>query len=472
MSPNGNSAGQARPSIGSLAEQVSELSSSITSYLDTNGHKLPDFLPDSTELPETREYEALRNQFNDAVLDLHRLVNGPKNILRTQGYAFGDCAAYQVALSRNYFELVPVDNVGLTSTELAKKAGMDEDRTNRILKMLATQRIFEEENGKFRHTATSNFLRTSLFTAMSDFSYDELFKAASETNRQIDVSPYSTGLEECGFYKMFGKTFYGYLEETPKRALVFSKSMSGWSLGELHHRHAATHSTNRTKVDDSLKVLRNNFAWSSLKNTKVVDIGGGNGHISIDLAQVDTYSCCHIDAYEWLTSSLQNFPSLKFTVQDISNHQLSSAQCGDVQDRVTFQQYDYTMPQPIRDAGVYLFRIAFHNNNDEEAMKMLRAVVPALENRNDEPILLINDCIVPERAEGEITRTEEHQHRQLDMVMLTLFGAKERTTRDWRGLLERSDKRLEIRKMHYSPSGAGLLEIRLKQEEGYASTPW
>ena len=109
---------------------------------------------------------------------------------------------------------------------------MDEDRTNRILKMLATQRIFEEVNGKFEHTATSNFLRKSLFTAMSDVSYNEVFKAASETNKQIDASPYSTGLEECGFYKKFGKTFYAYLEETPDRALVFSKSMSGWSLGE------------------------------------------------------------------------------------------------------------------------------------------------------------------------------------------------------------------------------------------------
>jgi hypothetical protein len=136
---------------------------------------------------------------------------------------------------------------------------------------------------------------------------------------------------------------------------------------------------------------------------------------------------------------------------------------------VTFQQYDYTTPQPIRDAGVYLFRIAFHNNNDEEAMKMLRAVVPALENRDDEPILLINDCIVPERAEGEITRAEEHQHRQLDMVMLTIFGAKERTERDWKELFAKVDERLEIRNMHYSPSGAGLLEIRLNQ--GYVSQP-
>jgi hypothetical protein len=132
---------------------------------------------------------------------------------------------------------------------------------------------------------------------------------------------------------------------------------------------------------------------------------------------------------------------------------------------VKFQQYDYTTPQPIQDAGVYLFRISFHNNNDEEATKMLRAIVPALENRDDDPILLINDCIVPERAEGNITRAEEHQHRQLDLIMLTMFGAKERTERDWRGLLAKVDKRLEIRKMHYSPSGAGLLEIRLKLGE-------
>jgi hypothetical protein len=231
MAPNGIPAHQNSPSIASLAEQVSKLSASINSYLNTNGHGQPDFTPNSAELPETRDYEVLRNQFNDAVLDLHRLVNGPKNVFRTQGYAFGDNAAVQVAFSRKYFELVPVDNVGLTVAELAKKAGMDKDRTNRILKMLATQRIFEEVNGKFRHTATSNFLRTSLFAAMSNVCYNEVCKAASMTDKQIDASPYSTGLEECGFYNKFGKTFYGYLEENPERALIFSKSMSGWSLG-------------------------------------------------------------------------------------------------------------------------------------------------------------------------------------------------------------------------------------------------
>jgi hypothetical protein len=93
---------------------------------------------------------------------------------------------------------------------------------------------------------------------------------------------------------------------------------------------------------------------------------------------------------------------------------------------------------------------------------MLRALVPALEGRNDNPILLINDVIVPERPEGDVTMTEANQLRQMDLLMLALFGAKERTENDWRQLFKKVDKRLEIVNLHYKPRGAGLLEVRLR----------
>ncbi|KAF7452378.1 Sterigmatocystin 8-O-methyltransferase [Pyrenophora tritici-repentis] len=140
-------------------------------------------------VPETREYEALRNQMNNAILDLYLLVNGPKNIFRTQNYLVA---------------------------ALAERAGMDENRTARFPKILATQRIFEEVYGKFRHTATSEFLRTSVCSAMAELSYDVMFKAASEMNRHIDESPYYTGLKDCAFYRKFGSTFYESLEQDPK----------------------------------------------------------------------------------------------------------------------------------------------------------------------------------------------------------------------------------------------------------------
>ena len=43
---------------------------------------------------------------------------------------------------------------------------------------------------------------------------------------------------------------------------------------------------NFMSVDNSVNVLQNGFDWASLQNKKVVDVGGGNGHISIDLAKV------------------------------------------------------------------------------------------------------------------------------------------------------------------------------------------
>ncbi|CAE7179551.1 Sterigmatocystin 8-O-methyltransferase [Pyrenophora teres f. teres] len=439
MPSNINSAGHENSLISSLSSRVSQLSASIVGYLDTNGHGQPDFTRCSAVVPETREYEVLRNQMNDTILDLHRLVNGPKNIFRTQNYLVGDQAATQVALSRKYFQHVPADDTGISAAALAEKAGMDEDRTTRFLKILATQRIFEEVEGKFRHTATSEFLRTSVCGAMAELSYDDTFKAASEMNKHIDEFPYSAGLKECAFYRKFGSTYYEVLEQDPKRADRFFDAMKGWSL-----------------MDDGNRVLRKGFDWSKLHDKKVVDIGGGDGHVSLDLAR--------------------EYPKLKVVVQDAFSHQLSAAEATEFGDRVSFQQYDYFTPQPIRDAGAYLFRSCFHNHNDEECAKMLQAIIPALVNRTDGPRLLINDCIVPECAEGDITRSEEHQHRQMDMIMLVYFGGKGRTERDWRRLMESVDQRLEIMKMQYNPRGGGLLEEpysrNIRQEsEKMASTP-
>lgn len=43
-------------------------------------------------------------------------------------------------------------------------------------------------------------------------------------------------------------------------------------------------------VDRQIVELRDGYPWQSLKNGKVVDIGGGTGHISIGLARVRGYN--------------------------------------------------------------------------------------------------------------------------------------------------------------------------------------
>jgi hypothetical protein len=131
-------------SITSLVAEVSKLSTQLTAYLDKNGHAHPDFTPSTALPPETDEYQAIRNKISDATMDLHRLVNGPLMTIRTLSFSHSLLAAFQVALSRDYFHIVPDNGFGLEASEIAEMAGMDEDRTRRILKILATQRIFEE----------------------------------------------------------------------------------------------------------------------------------------------------------------------------------------------------------------------------------------------------------------------------------------------------------------------------------------
>jgi hypothetical protein len=109
-------------------------------------------------------------------------------------------------------------------------------------------------------------------------------------------------------------------------------------------------------------------------------------------------------------------------------------------------------PQPLRFAGVYFYRAVLHDNNDADAARILQSLIPALGNRRrgESPVLLINDFILPENANGDVSVSEVHQQKQLDVLMMVLSGAKARTGREWRELLGRVDVRLEIVVMVYS----------------------
>jgi hypothetical protein len=220
---------QSTTSIVSLADRVAKVSTRINAYLVDKKHAQPNFSAQSPSVPETHGYQNLRNQLNDAALDLLRLTNGPKNIFRTMTFSYTDLAAVQVALRRKFFYSVPEDNVGLSASEIAKAAGMDEDRATRILKMLATHRIFEEADGKFRHTAASAFLKTSTYASMAEAALDDFFKAASDMDKWIEDSPYEMGEDNSAFTKRFGSSFYGHVEADKYKSKRFSKAMTSWS---------------------------------------------------------------------------------------------------------------------------------------------------------------------------------------------------------------------------------------------------
>lgn len=212
-----------------MAGQVSRVSTQITAYLDKHKHAHPDFTPKSALLPESHDYDRLRNQLTDATMDLLRLTHGLKNIFRTMSFWHTDLAAAQVALSRKFFHHVPDDNVGLSASEIAKAASIDVDRANRFLKMLATHRIFEEVDGKFRHTAFSNFLRTHPFRAMAEEQLDLCFKATSDMDEWIEASPYDSSTKDSPLYRSFKRDFYKYHQDNEETGKRFSEAMRSWA---------------------------------------------------------------------------------------------------------------------------------------------------------------------------------------------------------------------------------------------------
>jgi hypothetical protein len=178
----------AMSSITELTAKIADLSAQVTAYLSATSQPEPNFAFSSPTVAETLEYESLRAPLNEAAHDLLRLINGPKRSLRPFFLSHYDLAALQIALDRGFFKHVPLpthvkehtssrnDNgivgEGISVEELAKKAGMDTDRTARILRLLATHRIFERVDGEsesFKHTAASASLaRDDDFHAFAD----------------------------------------------------------------------------------------------------------------------------------------------------------------------------------------------------------------------------------------------------------------------------------------------------------------
>jgi len=138
-----------------LANEVQQLTTRIVNDLNEKKIAEPSFAVDSSPLPESPQHIEIRHRLNDAARDLLRLVNGPLNDARTFVCSLYDLAAWQVACDFNFFEAIP-EQGSATTKEIAEKAGMDEDRVGRFLRMLATDRVFEEvERDVFKHTSRS-----------------------------------------------------------------------------------------------------------------------------------------------------------------------------------------------------------------------------------------------------------------------------------------------------------------------------
>jgi hypothetical protein len=204
-------------------------------------------------------------------------------------------------------------------SELADTTGADPQTLHRILRALASEGVFaEDEPGLFRNTEASAALTADGWTEFAHLFGSVFYEATGTTDPQTRDETFS---------RRFGADFWSWLEEHPSERAAFDAAMAGGK-----DRHA-----------DRLAQLE----WHD--DELVVDVGGGNGAL--------------------LRALLQRQPRLRGIVLDLPETDRNES---DFDDRLRFVPGSFFEAVPEGDA--YLLSGILHDWNDERATAILQTI--------------------------------------------------------------------------------------------------
>jgi hypothetical protein len=258
--------------------------------------------------------------------------------------------------------------------ELSEENGADADTLHRILRALASDGVFaEDEPGVFRNTEASELLRSDKADRWREFAH--LWGEAGYcATGALDVH-----LTDVPFARAYGTDFWSWLATKSEERSNFDRAMEG-GQGERADRLAE-------------------LEWR--EGETVVDIGGGTGRLLHDL--------------------LERRPELRGIVFDLPEADRDEAV---PDDRIAFVSGSFFEQVPAGDA--YVLSKILHDWDDEPAAAILRTVRAAAPA---EARLLVLDSVVP-------AGNDPAGVKWLDLLMLVLQRGRERAESDWHALLE------------------------------------
>jgi hypothetical protein len=254
--------------------------------------------------------------------------------------------------------------------ELAREVGADPDTLHRILRALATEGVFaEEEPGAFRNTDASDALRRSGWGAFAHLFGGAFYQALGK----LDASG------KAAFPDIYETDFWSWLAANPDERAAFDTAMEQGKSQRVENLDA---------ID-----------WRG--DETVVDVGGGNGSLLIEL--------------------LQRQPGLRGIVFDLPETVRDDEALGD---RIEFFEGSFFESVPPGD--VYVLSTILHDWDDESATAILRTIHAAA---SPESRLILLEAVVP-------PGNEPGSGKWLDLLMLALFEGRERDEAQWQALLE------------------------------------
>ncbi|KAI1448539.1 sterigmatocystin 8-O-methyltransferase [Annulohypoxylon stygium] len=408
------------PRIVELAGKISVSVSQLQELLSAQGVPSPAFTEDSPErLPANTLH--LQDAVLDATAELHELLTEPVRLI------FKFCATTNMvgidAISRfGFADVVPIGG-RVSFGEIAKATGLDEPLVRRLLRHAMARHIFyEPEPGMVAHTKMSKYFVEPSMKDFLGFGAREGWPAATRMLDAIQKWPSSEETNHTGFSLVNNsdKSAFELLAADHARAMRLQGGI------DAHDHFAGWAATDVVELYD----------WASLGEAFVCQAGGQRGDVAAVLAS--------------------RFRNLKFLIQDMDKV-ISGAEAevpNDLKGRIEFKSYDLFEPQSVQ-ADVYLLRLVFQIRNDKDALKILKAQVPAL--RTGAKVLIL-EIVMPEP--GAIPLWRDREMRAIDLAIGASFNGRNRYLSEWKALLAAADARFHLQRV-ITPEGSLLSTLEI-----------
>ncbi|MCJ1251160.1 hypothetical protein MMC30_008391 [Trapelia coarctata] len=305
-----------------------------------------------------------RNALINATRDLSHLTMGPVDYLTSIAWSAAEVANLGTLVRLNIPKKVPRHG-SRRLDELARELDLPDVIVTSTIRYAISNGIFcETVPGVIAHTAASARLASDAdihdYAVMCAAEISELLVNMPETVIQKQAlkekGPASASNvaypEYVNIFEYFGKN-----PEAAQRYFTFLAAR-----GRL------------PRWSPSCLVMA--WDWASVGAGPVVDVGGSVGLTSLVLAQA--------------------FPSINLVSQDISVEAIKEGEAlvisSDLQHRVTFSHHDFFTPQPVA-AKAYIFKNILHDWPDADCVRMIKALLPALE---DGAHVLVAESIMPD----------------------------------------------------------------------------
>jgi hypothetical protein len=282
------------------------------------------------------------------------------------------------------------------AADVAPEVHADPGLLQRLMRALAAVGVLEEgPDGRFSNTDMGELLRTDVPGSAAGVAagvlQDNVWKAWGQLPR---------GVVEGSLPHVLGNgaTFWEVLAREPESSARFN-----------------AHMVSQTQA--FVPQLLDAFDFS--RSRTVIDVGGGNGAL--------------------IAAILSAHPDLRGVLFDLDSGLAGADEFlrrSGVAERCTTVTGSFFESVPAG-ADTYLLRFVLHDWDDEHAAQILRTVRRAMSAGSH---LIVIDHLLPERAD---TSPESRAALLVDMHMYVLFGARERTEREMRAMLDAAGVRVE-----------------------------